>query len=198
MIDWREWHERYDDPASWHAARLVAVQALLRRALPGAQRVLSICAGDGRDVLPLLERHVHVRLLETDPELSARAAARAADLPDAEILRADAGVTDSYAGVVPADVVLLCGVFGNVVDADVERTIRTLPQLCAEGGRVVWTRHRTSPDLTVSIRAWLAEVGFEELAFESPGPESWSAGLHVSTVPPQPLRTGVRLFSFFR
>ena len=36
---------------------------------------------------------------------------------DVEVLVADAGRTDSYAGRVPAEVVLVCGVFGNISDA---------------------------------------------------------------------------------
>ena len=113
-------------------------------------------------------------------------------------MRADAGLTDAYVGAVPADVVLACGIFGNSSDADVERTVRSLPQLCAEGGRVIWTRHRWEPDLTPAIRRWFAEAGFEELAFGSGGPESWSVGLHVSRTPAQPLQPAERLFTFVR
>ena len=40
-----------------------------------------------------------------------------------EVLCADAGTTASYAGAVPADLVLVCGVFGNITDADMMHTI---------------------------------------------------------------------------
>jgi hypothetical protein len=198
MTDWHAWHADYDDPSSALAARLAVVQTLIERALAGAERVLSICAGDGRDVLPLLSPSVRARLIELDPELCVRARGRAAALPHVEVVCGDAAATDGYAGLVPADVVLLCGVLGNISDGDVQRVVRALPQLCAEGGRVIWTRHRRAPDLTPAIRGWLAEAGFRELAFESPAPDSWSVGLHVSETPPQPLEPGVRLFSFVR
>jgi hypothetical protein len=198
MTDWHAWHADYDDPSSALAARLAVVQALIERALAGAERVLSICAGDGRDVLPLLSPSVRARLIELDPELCVRSRARAAALPHVEVVCGDAAAIDGYAGLVPADVVLLCGVLGNISDGDVQRVVRALPQLCAEGGRVIWTRHRRAPDLTPAIRGWLAEAGFRELAFESPAPDSWSVGLHVSETPPQPLEPGVRLFSFVR
>ena len=34
-------------------------------------------------------------------------------------------------------------------------------------GTVIWTRHRRPPDLTPQIRAWFAESGFDEIAFEA-------------------------------
>jgi hypothetical protein len=36
------------------------------------------------------------------------------------VICTDAGVTDVYAGAVPADLLLVCGVFGNIGDADVQ------------------------------------------------------------------------------
>ena len=59
----------------------------------------------------------------------------------------DAALTDHYAGMVPAYLVLACGVFGNITDDDVRRTIGYCTQLCAHGGTVVWTRGRWEPDL---------------------------------------------------
>lgn len=43
-------------------------------------------------------------------------------------------------GVVPADLLPLCGIFGNIIDDDVERTVRAVPSLLAAGGTVIWTR----------------------------------------------------------
>src|SRR6266511_1793903 len=60
-----------------------------------------------------------------------------------------------------------CGVFGNIPDDDVHRTIDALPQFCARDATVIWTRHRGPPDLTPTIRGWFAGTGFVELGFES-------------------------------
>jgi len=134
--------------------------------------VISMCAGEARDILGAVEAHgrrdLIGRLVELDPELAAVARARAAalGLTDVEVVEGDAGTTDAYAGAVPADLVLACGVFGNVPDADVEQTLRALPMLSASGATVIWTRHRKPPDLTVSIRRWLEEAGFENTMFE--------------------------------
>jgi hypothetical protein len=206
-MDWVAWHERYAQPDSLQSLRLPVVQAHVRAVLDSHGtddvRVISLCAGEGRDLLDVLEtsprrERVTARLVELDPELVRRAAARirAANLARVEVVEADAGVTDAYRGAVPADLVLACGVFGNISDADVENTIHALPQLCAEGGTVVWTRHRRSPDLTPRIRAWLAEAGLREQAFDSPGPDSFAVGVHRSLRPPQPLERGRRLFAF--
>ncbi|MFB9848794.1 SAM-dependent methyltransferase, partial [Micromonospora andamanensis] len=83
--DWLRWHQDYDSPNSSLARRLRVVQHDLRRALTesphdehGARRLISICAGDGRDVLPVLAEHdggrtVEALLIERDPALSQRA-----------------------------------------------------------------------------------------------------------------------------
>lgn len=198
--DWVDWHGAYDDPTSSLSTRLAVVQGHVRRAVDGgAPRVLSLCAGDGRDVLGVLARHpaasdVTGRLVELDPRLAA--VARAAAPPGVEVVEADAGDTGCAVGAVPADLVLLCGIFGNVPDADVERTVRAAPSLCARGATVVWTRHVDEPGLTPSIRRWFVEAGFDELAFENPA--GTHAGIGASRLVAEPARfvPGVRLFAF--
>jgi hypothetical protein len=203
MGDWTSWHARYDDPESPLVQRLEAVRGqialALDRAAPGPLTLLSLCAGQGRDVLPVLAAHprgrdVRGRLVELDPGLAA--AARAAVPPSIEVLTADAGTTAACAGAVPADLLLLCGIFGNVPDADVARTVAAVPALLATGGTVVWTRHRRPPDLTRQVRAWFAEAGVEETAFvAAPGP-GWAVGAGVLRAPPTALPAAPRLFTF--
>jgi hypothetical protein len=203
--DWVQWHELYADPESLQSRRLPIVQAHIRACLDSRAaedlRVISLCAGEGRDLLDVLETspqlgRVSALLVELNPQLVARARERVARLPRVEVVEGDAGVTDAYEGFAPADLVLACGVFGNVPDDDVENTVRALRQLCAEGGTVIWTRHRRSPDLTPSIRRWFAEAGFREQAFDSPGSGSFAVGVHRSARPPLPLVRGRRLFIF--
>lgn len=67
----------------------------------------------------------------------------------------------------PADVLLLCGIFGNVSDDDIRRTVAAAPALCAAGGTIIWTRHRRAPDLTPDIRAWFGASGFDEVTFDA-------------------------------
>ena len=207
--DWHAWHADYADPTSPLSRRRRIVQRHVRSFLDGldgsAGRVVSMCAGDGRDVLDVLAQHparagVDVTLVEYDEGLaeSARAFAAAAGLPKVDVRCRDAGRTDAYVGAVPAGLVLACGVFGNIVDDDVRTTVAALPQLCAEGATVVWTRGRWGEDLTPQVRQWFAECGFAELAFDAPDDVLFSVGAHRLAAEPRPLRPGERLFTFVR
>ena len=178
MRDWVDWHSGYEDPASAISVRLECVKRRLGEAIDRCPRgpvlVLSLCAGQGHDVLGVLPGHrrrddVTALLVEADArnlEAGRRRAAEAG-LAKVEFRQADAGLVASFADALPADVVMLCGIFGNVSDADIERTVRAAPGLCSPGATVIWTRHRRPPDLTPRIRQWFAESGFAEVAFDA-------------------------------
>jgi hypothetical protein len=179
VTDWVRWHGAYDDPASPLSARLERVRWHLSRAIdrapPGPVRLVSLCAGQGHDVIGVLPGHprrddVRAVLVESDPGNAALAAGRAAEagLGGVEVRRADASVVSSFADVLPAHVLLLCGIFGNVSESDIERTVRAAAGLCADGATVIWTRNRRAPDLTPRIRSWFSGGGFEEVAFDAP------------------------------
>jgi hypothetical protein len=109
----------------------------------------------------------------------------------------DASTTDAAAGIEPAQVLVGCGIFGNISDEDIRRFIDSLPMLCAPEATVLWTRHRVPPDLTPTIRSWFADAGFEEIGFESPDPAGViGVGAHRLVADPIPLVSGRRLFSF--
>lgn len=206
--DWSEWHDAYGRADSGLGNRLDAVRAQIDRRFeatsPSAVRVVSACAGDGRDLLGVLARRpdadrVTALLVELDAGLAARAREDAmGTAARVDVRQADAAQSDVYVDSVPADLVLLCGVFGNVTDADVRATIEVAPQLCAPGAEVIWTRHRHDPDLTPSIRAWFADVGFEEVAFVAPEDDHWSVGVHRLVTEPRSLEQGRHWFTFIR
>jgi hypothetical protein len=177
MRDWVAWHEAYDDPSSFLNVRLRHVQRHLSDAISqapaGPVRLVSLCAGQGRDVIGVLPGHprrddVRGVLVESDAENAeaARRAAAQAGLGRVEVREADAAVVAGFADALPAGVLLLCGIFGNVSDEDIKRTIEASAVMCAPGATVIWTRHRRAPDLTPQIRAWFAANGFDELAFD--------------------------------
>jgi hypothetical protein len=166
-------------------------------------RAISVCAGEGRDLLGVLPTHprgadVRARLVELDERNAAvaRSAAQAHGLDAVEVIVGDAAVTDHYRGATPADLVLLCGVFGNITDADVANTVSHCRQLCAPGGIVVWTRHRGEPDLFPQICAWFEEQGFERVF--ATDPEVFGVGVHRFVGTPQPLAPGQTMFTFVR
>ncbi|MFC9083557.1 methyltransferase [Streptomyces sp. NPDC057062] len=188
-MDWQQWQDRYDTADSPLARRLVTVQERIRLALEdcplGPLQVVSLCAGQGRDLLGVLPGHprgqdVSARLVELDPRNveAAAEAARSAELHSIEATAADAALLEHYDGMVPADVVLICGVFGNIVDREIERTIDACTQLCKAGGRVIWTRNRKTPDRVPLICEWFEERGFDREWVTEPFP-TWRVGAAV-------------------
>jgi hypothetical protein len=177
MRDWAAWHTGYDDPSSFLSARLRAVRSRLAQAIDAAPAgpvsLVSLCAGQGRDVIGVLSDHprrddVRALLVEFDGGIAevARQSAGQAELAQVEVRAADAGEVASFDDGLPADVLLLCGIFGNVSDHDIQRTVEAAPALCRPGATVIWTRNRLAPDLTPRIREWFATSGFDEVAFD--------------------------------
>jgi hypothetical protein len=166
-------------------------------------RVISMCAGEARDLrgaLAMVERRDLVgRLVELDQALAEGARRGLSDLGAAglEVVTGDAGELGAYRDAAPADLVLECGVFGNVSDEDVERTIRASPALCAPGATLIWTRHRRPPDLTDAIRRWFTDSGFAEVSFEGVPDSSGSVGV-VRFVGQTPALVDQQLFTFNR
>jgi hypothetical protein len=209
--DWYAWHADYDNPASGLSRRLGWVQDRIRAALddapPGPLRAISMCAGQGRDLIGVLAGHprradVTARLVELDPRNTevARRLAAEAGLSNVEIVTGDASRTSAYADLVPADLVLACGLFGNITNAHIEQTIGYCTQLCATGGTVVWTRgrwhkDRSEPDLVPRVCAWFEERGFERLWLSDPS-YGQCCGAHRFTATPAPLEPGATMFTF--
>lgn len=208
LRDYEEWHRRYDDPGSDLSWRLRIVQGHIAQALDrhaGLVRVLSCCSGDGRDLLEVLAQRldadrVHAVLVEIHPAIAERARRFAADTTAyVEVRVADAGLTDSYIGAVPSDLVLLVGVLGNVSDRDLARTIATSAAFCKSGATLVWTRGRFDGDSNDIVRGQFAAAGFSELDYAALDRDSFPAvGVVRYDGPAMPLGTGARLFTFMR
>jgi hypothetical protein len=206
--DWVDWHAGYERPDSWLSRRLEVVQEQLRAALdrepPGAIRLVSLCAGQGRDVVPVVAAHprredVRARLVELDPANARCAAESAAEtgLTRVDVAEGDAALSSVHAGAVPARIVLACGVFGNITDEDIRHTIDCLPTLCALGATVIWTRGNRPPDRRAAVRQWFDERGFEELFFRGE-PDEFGVGVHRLVREPEPFDPGLKLFAFVR
>jgi hypothetical protein len=184
--------------------RLARVRYRIRAALDempaGPIRVISMCAGQGRDLLGVLPDHprrhdVSARLVELDPR-NVEYARRSARGLQVEVTQSDAALCAAYQGFVPADLVLVCGVFGNVSDADIQHTAANLPRLCRTGSTVIWTRHREPPDATPLIREWFGEHGFSEVGFDSEDGFMYGVGTQRLEGPALPYQPDLRLFDF--
>ena len=184
--DWSSWHRGYDDPTSALSRRLDVVVEMLRSALDrapvGPIRLISLCSGDARDVARALADHprrddVTGCLIEFDPELADAAGMNMRNVGSHHAVRCgDASDPGMFIDLVPADVLLLVGIFGNIDDCDVQRRISVVPAICRQGATVIWTRHRREPDLTPSIVQWFEDAGCEASTFSSPGPGSFAVG----------------------
>jgi Methyltransferase domain len=210
--DWHAWHEEYADPTSSLSRRLAEVRSQLATLLEGRDpgvRLLNLCSGDGRDTIPVVaesKSEVDACLVELDPELAetARRGAEEAGV-QLEVRIADAGIVATYADRLPVDVLMLCGIFGNVPDADVVRTVAAARLMVAPGGAVIWTRGNRVPDDPTErsddpaewVRGRFEAVGFEELAFVKPEDASYRVGVELQRrIVDQELPE--RLFSFVR
>ena len=209
LRDYVAWHRAYDDPDSRLSHRLRVVVEMLGSALdvapPGPVRVVSLCAGRGDDLLTVAATHprgtdLRGRLVELDPANADAARARIVELglDDLEVLEADAGTTDACAGAVPADVVVACGIFGNITLADIQRTVAALPSLCSPAAAVVWTRHPREPGVLDAIGAAFDTAGFRLERLVVDDEQAFGVGFHRLVRAPDPFEPGRRLFTFVR
>lgn len=177
-MDWYAWHRRYDD-CSEMRERLQAVQLQITAAIDasrsGVIRILSICAGDGRDVLGALagrpdQRDIMTTFIEVDSRLveSGSTAITAAGLGHhCRYIRADATAAATYDGLVPVDIVVAAGILGNLAPPDVEQFIASLRWLCRADAFVIWTRNLDVSDgrrQVSAIRRTFRRNGFRQHA----------------------------------
>ena len=207
--DWYDWHDRYQPEAGSHLVRrLAVVQAALAGAFDarpaGPIRVASLCAGQGHDVLGVLADHrraddVTAVLVEADGrnvEVTRRRIAEEPGGGTVTVIEGDAGNTSALADIVPVDVLLLCGMFGNISMADIETTIDTTPCLLTSGATVIWTRRSVPTDLTPRIRQRFTDLGFTELDFVNPDDDKFTVGTQRFDGAPQPFVADRHLFDF--
>jgi hypothetical protein len=207
LRDYAAWHDEYDRAGSPLHLRLLVVQDLIAAALdelpPGPIRVISMCAGQGRDLIGVARRHRRGAdlagvLVEADPRNAdaARTGIEQAGLGGLTVIEGDAGQSGVYVGTVPAGLVLACGIFGNVSDEDIKRTVRFLPALCAPGGWVIWTRQPRQDGILPLIQGWFEEAGFRPRALVVPEGDLFGVGAARLAAPSRPFRSGQELFSF--
>jgi hypothetical protein len=180
-MDWFEWHKLYErKPALQRRLELVCKQLsdCLNLCPSGEIRVISVCAGDGRDLIGALkghprERDVEARLVEMDTRLvecGREMAASAGLSARLEFLNGDATSSSAYEGIAPANLVLLCGMLGHVDEASTLMLVEYLPALCRSGGFLIWTRnlnYREGVRHVDLFKSLLRKSGFEEMRFEA-------------------------------
>ena len=187
-MDWNDWYQQYESFPSLQA-RLRIVQQQISAALDecpsGPVRIVSLCAGDGRDLSGALQHHprrneVTASLLDSDlksihrGEVAAHAAGLGGQL---RFIHADATLAGNYAGAVPADLVLLSGFLGHLHHQDIPGLIRSLPMFCRTGGWVIWNRHLVLYDGREQvrlIRELFQQAAFKEVHYETTAPDGFA------------------------
>jgi hypothetical protein len=148
---WSGWPEKAYQREGYQQ-RLQAVQEHLSECLdeapPGPVRILSMCAGDGRDVIGAVRAHRRrkdvsawlVELNSQSVELGKGYSVNAGLERSLKFINADATVYSTYKQIAQADIVLVCGVWGHVPAGEKSMLVRAISTLCKPGGAVIWTR----------------------------------------------------------
>ena len=97
-----------------------------------------------------------------------------------EFINGDATISFNYVEAVPADIVIVCGIFGNLADeAELNRLLGNLSFLSKQGAFVIWTRgHFNGISYSETVRRLLRESGFEEVNFKLTATGDMGVGLH--------------------
>jgi hypothetical protein len=208
--NWIRFHDLYDTWSPLQSRlRIVRehVASAITAAPAGPVRILSLCAGDGRDLLGVLIDHprcakVHACLVENSAELVARGDAmlRQLDLPaTVRFLHADATRADTYLAIAPADIVIAAGVFGNLSHESARRLVRSLRSLCNTEGTVIWT-HKTrdrADEYTVALLLqFFRDNGFRQQTLANTDPPGFLVAAHVYLEQQALLVPGIDLFDF--
>jgi hypothetical protein len=208
--DWVRFHDLY---ATWpplqSRLRIVREQvaAAIAAAPAGPIRMLSLCAGDGRDLLGVLTDHprsadVHACLVESNADLVARGDATLSqlDLPaTVRFLHADATRADTYLAIAPADIVIAAGVFGNLPHESSARLVRSLRSLCKTGGAVIWThktRDRADEYIVALLLQFFRDGGFRQQKLARTDPPGFLVASHTFLEQQEPLIITETLFEF--
>ena len=201
--DWYGWHSVYEEPESRFTARLAAVQTAVRQVVDAAPAgtiiALDVGGGQSRGILGALDGHprapdLTLQLVERDARnvAAARAGAERLGLGGFVGREGDGGWSDTYAGLAPADLIVVSGVFAHMGSRDQRRTISHLREVAAPGARLVWTGANGSR--ANRLRRRLRRYGFRHDAAATTRPFRVCTSVLVRR--PRPLRTGVRWFTF--
>jgi SAM-dependent methyltransferase len=206
--NWSTWHDEYENEDSELNARKRAVQAqvvaIATQCPPGPVTVVSICGGQAREVIGALENHprradVRGRIVELDEENAAfaRAWAKKSGLDKLEVVTGDASLSSAYAGLPPADVVVLSGVVGHLCHPERVQLIAFMHQILRAGGYAVNTYYRLREEESQQLRDAFRAQQFEEESFETlPGKYQFTIARNRYLGRPKPLEPGVRVFNF--
>lgn len=196
---------------SGYQLRLGAVQSHLTDCLddaaPGPLRLVSICAGDGRDVIGVLESHprradVEAWLVELDRKSveSGRKSAEAKGLTDrVTFINGDATDYATYSNILPCDIVMMCGVLGHVRPSERAEMVKKAARFCKPGGAIVWTRGvKQGRSRLAEVERLFDHAICEKVRTSVTPDEKWGVVTHRYVGQPHMSPSGGRIFTFDR
>jgi hypothetical protein len=205
---WNNWPKRAYERASYRQ-RLAAVEFHLRESLDlapaGQVRIIALCAGDGRDVINVVGSHprcheVSAWLVEADGNSiqTGTSWARAAGLQDnVRFLHCDATSYATYLGIAPADILLVCGVWGHVPPEERNSVIDACKAICRPGGVVIWTRGvRLGMARLHEICHLFTPSTWEQVRLTVTSTAKWAVATHRLLESAEKLPTSGRIFHF--
>lgn len=179
----------------------------LDRAERGPVRVVSICAGDGRDVVGVLETHerredVSAWLVELDPKsVEAGIAARDATNLKKQVTFVLGDATDfaTFKNILRCDIVVVCGVWGHVPPEERLRLVQALGKFCKPGGFVVWSRRMDRGQFRFAdVQSLFESNSFERVNESVTSDGKWAVCTHRYIGTTADVPTSGRIFNFKR
>ena len=146
--------------------------------------------------------------MEKDEALARAASEGTASLglADVHVAVGGAGRFSTFSSYLPVDLLLLCGIFGNIPPAEIEATVAASPAMLGPGGSVAcaWTRGdpslhgRNEPCRWPWVRSLFSANGFEEVSFAG-DPAPYGVGVARLVQAPGPRQVvPEQLFAFTR
>jgi hypothetical protein len=207
---WNDWPQEVYQRQSYQQ-RLAKVQEhfaeCLDNAPRGPVRVLSLCAGDGRDVIGVLSSHprrfdVTAWLVESNwnsVAIGVRHAASAGLEKSVNFLCGDATLNVTYKNIAPAEIVLLCGVWGHVAANQRALLVDGIASLCKFEGAVIWTRGLV-PKMSrlLEIQSHFAGLAWNKVRLSTTPDQKWAIATYRYSGPLHQVSNSGRLFRFQR
>jgi hypothetical protein len=205
---WSGWPEKAYQRQGYQR-RLRVVQEHLAECLdvapPGAVKVLSMCAGDGRDVIGVVQSHPRrndvsawlVELNRQSVDLGLHYTTHAGLEKSLRFVNEDATVYTTYKYIAPADIVLVCGVWGHVPPPERGGLVQAAAALTRAGGSVIWTRGVSKGMSRFDeIDSLFAEPAWEKVRVSFTADKSWAVATHRYRGPAQELPADGQIFHF--